>query len=94
MTATAQKVWLNNQPSVADRLAFDDLPDSMKASIVRLYGHDFRDGEPEGGVEPAAASLKDAFEAGWEACAEAIEHPYFEERAFDWWQKRRKKEAA
>lgn len=76
-------------PSLADRLAFDELPEAMRDMIIRLYGFDFRDGEPDDGVAPTVASLRDAYRAGWEECAEEFQQPYFRESAFDRWQKNR-----
>ena len=89
---SAAKCWAFNEPTVADRCNFDALPDDVQRMVVRLYGRDFREYEPATGVEPSVASLKDAFAAGWEAACEAMEHPYFSDSAFDYWQKRRQRD--
>jgi hypothetical protein len=66
--------------SVADYLAFEALPEETKSLIQRLYGDHL---VPVGG-QYTEDDLREAYEAGWERCAEEFETPYMGRHA-DWY---------
>lgn len=68
---------IQHNATVADQLLFDSLPDDVKAAIIRLY-----EAPPADAGQYTEADMRDAFEAGWEECAEGIETPYFSEYHF------------
>ena len=74
--------------SVADQLAFDALPEDTKLMMMRVYGF-----APDMGSPPNQSSLEDAFEAGWEACAESFDTPYYSSYEFNAWLQSRRKGA-
>jgi hypothetical protein len=70
--------------SVADELLVAGLPDEVRAAIARVYGP-----VPEGAGTYTEDDLRDAYEAGFEDCAEQFERPYFSDYDFKSWLKHR-----
>lgn len=76
----------NSKASVADYLAFENLPEETKSLIQRLYGDHLAPGMY------TEDDLREAFEEGWEQCAEEFETPWMGQRA-DWYVESRSKKA-
>jgi hypothetical protein len=62
----------SSKASVADYLAFEALPEETKNLIQRLYG----DHLTPVGEHYTEEDLREAYEAGWDDCAEAFERPW------------------
>ncbi len=75
----------NSQASVADYLAFEALPEETKSLIQRLYGDHL---VPVHGAY-TEDDLREAFESGWEECAEQFEAPWMGQHA-EWYVRSRK----
>jgi hypothetical protein len=73
--------------SVADYLAFESLPEETKSLIQRLYGDHLT---PVDGMY-TKEDMEDAYESGWEDCAEEIERPWMSSSHFEYYLKSRKK---
>ena len=76
---------IQHNATVADQLLFDSLTEDVKAAIIRLY-----EAPPADAGGYTEADMRDAYEAGFEDCAEEFERPYFREYNFKDWLKYRK----
>lgn len=56
-------------PSVADQLRFDALPEDVRALVVRIYGFDPNEPPPEHFLSYSPGDLWKAYRAGWDAAA-------------------------
>ncbi len=77
----------NSKASVADYLAFENLPEETKALVERLYGDHLT---PVDGMY-TEDDMRDAYETGWEDCAEEFERPWMSPSHVDYYLKNRKK---
>jgi hypothetical protein len=75
----------NSNASVADYLAFEALPEETKSLIQRLYGDHLAPGTY------TEDDMRDAYESGWEDCAEEFERPWMSPSHVDYYLKNRKK---
>lgn len=73
----------NSKASAADYLAFEALPEETKSLIQRLYGDHLVPGMY------TEDDLREAYEAGWEDCAEEFETPWMGQHA-EWYVQSRK----
>jgi hypothetical protein len=74
-TVSNAQVFPQNQPTVADEMAFAELPEDVKAMVKRLYGS----------FDIGAGTLEAAYKAGFNDGAESceVERPYYSRSYFE-----------
>jgi hypothetical protein len=72
------------EASVADVLLVASLPEEVRAAVARVYGP-----VPAGAGTYTEEDMQDAYEAGFEDCADQMERPYFSDYDFKSWLKHR-----